>query len=97
MNEKCVYSGQRRQSALSRAQQAFCYSKTASCLVFGSEIKAITADPAISSDPCYAAITLYLTYQYVPSPLAAFEGISRLPAGHFLLCNTEGTLRVSRY
>jgi asparagine synthase (glutamine-hydrolysing) len=73
------------------------YAKTASAIVFGSEIKAVTAHPAIAIEPHYAAIDAYLTYQYVPSPLTAFVGINKLPPAHFLLCTTSGEIRVERY
>lgn len=73
------------------------YAKTSSALVFGSEIKAITAHPAMAIAPNYAAIDAYLTYQYVPSPLTAFVGISKLPPAHFLLCTKTGAMRVERY
>ena len=78
-------------------QKPFCYALNGRSFVFGSEIKAITADPEVSVAPCYPAIDLYLTYQYVPSPLTAFEGVSRLPPGHFLTCTLDGNVQVCRY
>ncbi len=72
------------------------YARTADGLVFGSEIKAVTADPSVAVAPNYRAIDEYLTHQYVPSPLTAFEGIYKLPAGSFLLCE-RGVVRVERY
>jgi len=73
------------------------YTKTATSFIFGSEIKAITADPEVSVAPNYRAIDNYLTYQYVPSPLTAFTGIFKLPPAHFLVCNSDGTLMIQRY
>ena len=78
-------------------QKPLCYARTARSLVFGSEIKAVTADPDVSVAPNYRAIDLYLRYQYVPSPLTAFEGVAKLPPGHFLTCRADGTLDVRRY
>ena len=78
-------------------KKPFYYVKTATALVFGSEIQAIVVDPGVSVSPRYRAIDEYLTYQYVPSPLTAFEGIFKLPAGHFLVCDADGTLKVQRY
>ena len=78
-------------------KKPFIYAKTTGALVFGSEIKAVTADPEISIEPDFQAIDQYLTHQYVPSPQTAFCGINKLPPAHFLLCNASGDLTVSRY
>jgi asparagine synthase (glutamine-hydrolysing) len=78
-------------------KKPFCYTKTNDSLIFGSEIKAITADPEVSITPNFYAIDQYLTYQFVPSPLTAFEGIHRLAPGHFVLCSITGDLKIERY
>jgi len=78
-------------------KKPFYYTATGSAFVFGSEIKAITADPEVSAAPNYQAIDRYLTYQYVPSPLTAFKNIYKLPPGHFLLCNDQGEVSTRRY
>jgi asparagine synthase (glutamine-hydrolysing) len=77
-------------------KKPFVYAKTRNGLVFGSEIKAVTADPDVSIAPNLRAIDLYLTHQYVPSPLTAFEGISKLPPAHYLIAE-NGNVRVERY
>ncbi|HSF02354.1 MAG TPA: asparagine synthase (glutamine-hydrolyzing), partial [Solirubrobacterales bacterium] len=73
------------------------YARVPGALVFGSEIKAITADPDVPVAPNYLALDAYLTHQYVPSPLTAFESIAKLPAGHYLTCGADGEVRVERY
>ena len=78
-------------------KKPFCYARTARAFVFGSEIKAVTADPEVSVGPNYAAIDQYLRCQCVPSPLTAFEGVCKLPPAHYLLCGADGTLTVRRY
>ena len=78
-------------------KKPFCYTRDGHRLVFGSEIKAITADPSVGAEPDLAAIDQYLTWQYVPSPATAFSGIRRLPPGHYLTCTRGGDLRVERY
>ncbi|MBN1121868.1 MAG: asparagine synthetase B, partial [Anaerolineae bacterium] len=72
------------------------YTQTDEVFVFGSELKAILAYPGISRwiDP--AALDAYLSFEYVPTPLSIFEGISKLPPGHFLLLEGE-QLTVKRY
>ncbi len=78
-------------------KKPFVYTKTVGSFIFGSEIKVITVDPELSVSPNFRAINEYLTYQYVPSPLTAFEGIFKLPPGHFLICGADGTLEIHRY
>ncbi len=73
------------------------YAKTANSMIFGSEINALVADPEISLSPNFHAIDNYLTYQYVPSPETAFEGISKLPPAHYLICDADGDMKVERY
>lgn len=78
-------------------KKPFCYATTPGAFVFGSEIKAIASAHEIRIAPNYHAIDRYLTYSYVPSPLTAFEGILRLPPGHYLTCTTKGQLEVRCY
>ncbi len=78
-------------------QKPFCYARTVGSLVFGSEIKAITADPEICVSPNFSAIDRYLTYAYVPSPVTAFKDIYKLPPAHYLTCSIDGKVQVQRY
>lgn len=78
-------------------KKPFFYAKSSRSFVFGSEIKAITADPDVSVSPNFPAIDAYLTYQYIPSPETAFEGICKLPAAHYLVCRADGECEVTRY
>jgi asparagine synthase (glutamine-hydrolysing) len=78
-------------------KKPFCYTVTPQSFVFGSEIKAITADSDVSVSPDYHAIDQYLTYQFVPSPLTAFEGIKRLRPGEYLTCDLKGNVKTQRY
>jgi asparagine synthase (glutamine-hydrolysing) len=78
-------------------KKPFCYTITPQFFVFGSEIKAITADPDVGVSPNYHAIDQYLTYQFVPSPLTAFNGINRLRPGEYLTCDLKGQVKTQRY
>ncbi|HUC10405.1 MAG TPA: asparagine synthase (glutamine-hydrolyzing) [Stellaceae bacterium] len=60
------------------------WARTSSGLIFGSEIKALYAWPDLRREPNLAAIDQFLTLQYVPAPMTAFAGISKLPAAHYL-------------
>jgi asparagine synthase (glutamine-hydrolysing) len=78
-------------------KKPFVYNKTPTSFRFGSSINAILADPDVSTSPNFHALDSYLTHQYVPSPLTAFSGISKLPAAHYLLCDAKGNLTTQRY
>src|SRR5438132_5590948 len=64
--------------------------------VFGSEIKALLADPAVPREPDPVALDHYLALQYIPAPLTAFRGIRKLPAAHWLELH-DGHLETGRY
>ncbi|HEU0052181.1 MAG TPA: asparagine synthase (glutamine-hydrolyzing), partial [Longimicrobium sp.] len=78
-------------------KKPFVYARTPSALVFGSAIRAVTADPSVSVEPDYGALDAFLTRQYVPSPRTAFAGIHKLPPAHFLTCTADGELTIERY
>jgi len=61
------------------------YLETESGLMFGSELKALLANPDCPRVLDAAALEQYLAFDYVPAPRTAFEGIRKLPAGHALL------------
>src|SRR5690606_7141698 len=64
-------------------------------LVFGSEIMAML--PRLGTvDVNRGAIDLFLACGFLPAPHTFFRGISKLPAGHFLLWR-DNRLEVKRY
>lgn len=65
-------------------------------IAFASEPKAFLADPSFKAKSDLPAIAHYLTYQYVPSPLTAFEGLQKLPSAHYLLLQ-DGKVVTERY
>jgi asparagine synthase (glutamine-hydrolysing) len=66
-------------------------------LVFGSEIKAVLAHPAVPRRLEPSAIPAYLTFGYVPTPRTFFEGISSIPPAHVLVCEPGGEPRLEQY
>lgn len=58
-----------------RAGDAFC---------FGSELKALSKYPGWSGAINRDSAALFLKYGYVPDPHCIFEGIYKLPPGHFI-------------
>lgn len=53
-------------------------------LTYASELKALLQDPTIDRRLSPDALAAYLTWQYVPGPATALEGVTKLPPGHFL-------------
>lgn len=78
-------------------KKPFYYTHSASHFIFGSEIKAIMTDPSVTASPNFYALDRYLSCQYVPSPLTAFSGIHKVPAGHYLICTAQGHLQIVSY
>lgn len=62
------------------------YAETKNGLVFGSEIKSLLRY-GVSREPDPEAISQYLSYGFIPSPLSGFKAIRKLKAGHMLICN----------
>ena len=65
-------------------------------LIFGSEIKALLAHPAVPARVNRPMIPLYLTYGFVPSPYTFFEGICELEPGHALTV-ADGDVAMRHY
>jgi len=65
-------------------------------LAFASEPKAFLADSDFSPEADPVALSAYLTYQYVPTPLSAFKGVKKLPPAHYLLAE-NGRISIERY
>ncbi|MGB0911851.1 MAG: asparagine synthase (glutamine-hydrolyzing) [Nitrospirales bacterium] len=63
---------------------------------FASEPKAFLADPGFHPTPSIHGISHYLTYQYVPSPWSAFQGIQKLQPGHVLVVENN-QIRTKQY
>src|SRR5260221_7596868 len=65
-------------------------------LEFASELQGLLADSALPRRPDFAALHHYLTYQYVPAPWTAFQGVRKLPPAHLLVFE-NGRSTVRRY
>jgi asparagine synthase (glutamine-hydrolysing) len=58
-------------------------------LIFGSELKALTAHPQLRRDVDPLAIEDYLTWGYVPDTRSILQGVEKLPAGHYRLLQRD--------
>lgn len=60
------------------------YCLTNKSVVFGSEIKAILADPDVKGEVAPEIIDRFLTFLYVPGEETLLKGIQKLPPGSYL-------------
>jgi len=64
--------------------------------IFGSELKSILKHPSVRREIDPAALSKYLAYEYVPSPLTIFKKIKKIePASKLVLQN--GSYRIDSY
>ncbi|MEP5033841.1 MAG: asparagine synthetase B, partial [Parasphingorhabdus sp.] len=54
-------------------------------ILFGSELKALLANPLLRRDPNISAVDDFLAFGYVPDQTSMLKGVKKLPAGHYLL------------
>ena len=71
------------------------WSLQGTCLRFGSELKALTADPGFDQTLDRDALTSYLRLGYVPQPRSIYRSTKKLPAGHILEIGQDGTPSVT--
>ena len=82
-----IWDAKRKKLFLARdrmGEKPLYYGQNGPILVFSSELKALRAHPEFK--PCISreAITMFLRYSCVPQPYSIYEGISKLPPGHFV-------------
>ena len=66
-------------------------------VIFASEIKAILAAPDVDDTLDPAAVPLYLTYGYVPTPGSFYRSIRKIPPGTTLRVGRDGEVHQDRY
>jgi asparagine synthase (glutamine-hydrolysing) len=60
-------------------------------LLFGSELKAILADPSVPREMDPEALSSYLSLGYVPGPASIFKGIRKLPPASWMTVESDGS------
>lgn len=65
--------------------------------LFGSEIKAILAHPAVERDIDPQAMVHYLSFLTTPAPMTMFKGIFKMPAGTWMRVGPDGDIRTTRF
>lgn len=72
------------------------YTKYNGCFAFASEIKSLLELPGIQPRLNLCALDQYLSFQYSVLPETFFQGIFRLPPGHYLMYQ-DGKTELLRY
>jgi len=81
-----VWDSRKRQLLLGRdrlGQKPLVYCHQPGRLLFASELKSLLEAPGVPRRLDPQALDEYLTYQYVPHPRTIFDGIAKLPPGHY--------------
>src|SRR5712671_902366 len=65
--------------------------------MFASEIKALLQHPAVTPEINEEALSHYLTFVTTPAPQTLFQGVHKIPAGHMLVIDREGEVRLRQY
>src|SRR3989442_7210 len=65
--------------------------------IFASKIKAILQQPAVTAEVNEEALYHYLTFVTTPAPQTLFREIQKLPAGHMLIVDRSGNVRITQY
>jgi asparagine synthase (glutamine-hydrolysing) len=74
----------------------FYWTQTSDSYAFGSEIKSLLKVAGVQKKVNATSFYHYLTFQYVPDPETMFEGIHKLPPGHFVLVK-DGKMNIEPY
>jgi asparagine synthase (glutamine-hydrolysing) len=65
--------------------------------IFASEIKSILQHPAVQRRVDEEAFYHFLSFLTSPAPKTLFEGVYKLPPGHFAILDSAGNFRVTEY
>jgi len=67
------------------------YGKNGDIFLFGSELKALRAHPEFAPTIDRDALCLFLRHNYIPQPFSIYQGIHKLPPGHFIKLGANAT------
>lgn len=77
-------------------QKPLYYSQVGSTLLFGSELRSLTAHPLVSDSIDADGLGTYLSLGYTPGPRTIFRSIQRLEPGHILTLQ-DGRIQLRAY
>jgi asparagine synthase (glutamine-hydrolysing) len=87
LNAKCIFLARDHFGI-----KPLCYRQEQNYFAFASEINPLISCQDLLPTGNLLAIEFFLRYQYIPTPLTIYKEIKKLPPGHFLKCNFDGTL-----
>ncbi len=94
-----IWDRNRRRLMLARdrvGKKPLFYREADGALWFGSEVRSLLEDRAVPREINPEAVDAFLQFQYVPHPVSAFAGISKLPPAHVLTWE-QGRVDLRRY
>ena len=94
-----IWDGKERKLLLARDRvgiKPLYYAVTGQSLVFGSEMKAILADPDVKRELLPSTIDRFLTFDYVPGEETLLKNIFKLPPGSILV-HQNGKQQIKQY
>jgi asparagine synthase (glutamine-hydrolysing) len=66
------------------------YTEVDGVLLWASELKSLLASGMVGTELDYEGIDAYLTLGFTPAPRTLLKGVSKLPAGHRLIADSNG-------
>lgn len=94
-----IWDGREKKLLLARDRvgiKPLYYAVTGRSLIFGSEMKAILADPEVKRELLPSSIDRFLTFDYVPGEETLLKNIYKLPPGS-LLVHQNGKQQIKQY
>ncbi|HKB24484.1 MAG TPA: asparagine synthase (glutamine-hydrolyzing) [Methylomirabilota bacterium] len=95
-----VWDAPRRLLFLARdrmGEKPLYYAAGPDAFVFGSELRAILAHPAVPRELSPEGLAAYLAFEYVPDPQSMIAGVAKLPPGHTLSVSPGDPPRIKQY
>jgi len=95
-----IWDARRRRLLLARdrtGMKPLSYLTLPEGLAFCSELRSLWAFDSSRLRVAPDAVMQYLAFGYVPDPRSIFDGVSKLPAGHFLVWNEHAGVDVHKY
>jgi len=93
-----LWDRRRRQIVLARdriGKKPLFYCHDGSRLIFGSELKAVTAGTPVSGNSSafnldLTALSDYFTFSYIPAPKSIYQEVRKVPAAHYIVLSEQG-------
>src|SRR6266851_388869 len=95
-----LWDGEREQLVLARDRvgvKPLYYYQHDGRLIFASEIKAILAHPSVNAEVDEESLYHYLSFLVSPGPQTLFRDVRKIPAGHMLVCRSNGNVEMIKY